>query len=212
MKIVLIGDSIREGYDKYVKMALEGIADVYYPEENCRFTTHILRHIYEWKKKMGCGTDVDLVHWNAGLWDCLTVIDGEYLISLDHYRENVARICKVIKILFPNAKIVFATSTPCIEEENINHRFIRKKETVECYNQVACEIIRQYDGEIDDLYTLLKDIHVDLHSDQTHYYTKEGTKVIAGQVIKCIEELLNIKAQILDYDVLFAKKEDFVGM
>ena len=30
-KIVLIGDSIRMGYDKYVKMALEGVAEVYYP-------------------------------------------------------------------------------------------------------------------------------------------------------------------------------------
>ena len=33
-KIVLFGDSIRMGYDKYVREALEGTAEVYYPEEN----------------------------------------------------------------------------------------------------------------------------------------------------------------------------------
>ena len=46
-KIILIGDSIRQGYDKYVKMAFEGVAEVYYPTDNCRFTTYILRHISE---------------------------------------------------------------------------------------------------------------------------------------------------------------------
>ena len=42
-KIVLIGDSIRMGYDKYVKEALDGVADVYYPGENCRFAQYTLR-------------------------------------------------------------------------------------------------------------------------------------------------------------------------
>ena len=37
-KIILLGDSIRMGYDKYTKMALEGVAEVFSPEENCRFT------------------------------------------------------------------------------------------------------------------------------------------------------------------------------
>lgn len=31
-KILLIGDSIRMGYDKYVKLAFEGEAEVYYPD------------------------------------------------------------------------------------------------------------------------------------------------------------------------------------
>ena len=31
------------GYDKYVKEALAGAAEVYYPEENCRFAEYVLR-------------------------------------------------------------------------------------------------------------------------------------------------------------------------
>jgi len=50
-KIVLIGDSIRMGYDKYVKESLDGIAEVYYPEENCKFAEYVLRFIGEWKKR-----------------------------------------------------------------------------------------------------------------------------------------------------------------
>ena len=75
-KIVLLGDSIREGYDKYVKYAFEGTAKVYYPKENCRFASYILRHLPDWKRDFGECDDVDLVHWNAGLWDDLVMADG----------------------------------------------------------------------------------------------------------------------------------------
>ena len=33
-KILLLVDSIRKGYDKYVKIAFGGVAEVYFPEEN----------------------------------------------------------------------------------------------------------------------------------------------------------------------------------
>jgi hypothetical protein len=40
------------GYDKYVKDALSGVADVYYPDENCRFAVYVLRYAHEWKRKL----------------------------------------------------------------------------------------------------------------------------------------------------------------
>ena len=68
-KIVLIGDSIRMGYDKYVKEALADVAEVYYPEENCRFAEYTLRFAHEWKSRGKWPDDIDLVHWTVGLWD-----------------------------------------------------------------------------------------------------------------------------------------------
>ena len=65
-RVLLIGDSIRMGYDQYVKLALEGSAEVWYPEENCRFTQYVLRYLHEWVEKSG--GEVDCLHWNAGLW------------------------------------------------------------------------------------------------------------------------------------------------
>ena len=47
-KILLIGDSIRMGYDKYVKEALDGVAEVYYPKENCKMAVYVLRFLQEW--------------------------------------------------------------------------------------------------------------------------------------------------------------------
>ncbi|MBR3836732.1 MAG: hypothetical protein IKJ74_01185 [Clostridia bacterium] len=212
MKIVLIGDSIRAGYDKYVKMALEGVAEVYYSKKNNRFTTQILRHLYDWKIEMGCGDDVDLVHWNAGLWDDMILPDGKNLVSLATYRENVGRICDMIEILFPKAKMIFATSTPCNEEFFKTYHYKRTNRDTELYNEAASEVVLARGGTVNDLYALLEQDHMRYHSDQTHYYTKEGTRVITDQVLRCLEDALQIKGKALDYDVLFAEKEDIVGL
>ena len=112
-KILLLGDSIRQGYDKYVKMAFEGVAEVYYPSENCRFTSYMLRYLSAWKDELQCGNDIDLVHWNAGLWDDLVLPDGLHHIPLDTYQENVERICKMLQSLFPKAKSFLQRQPPC---------------------------------------------------------------------------------------------------
>ena len=46
--VLLIGDSIRIGYGKAVKRTLEGKANVYFPTENCRFASYVLRYLHEY--------------------------------------------------------------------------------------------------------------------------------------------------------------------
>ncbi len=209
-KIVLLGDSIRLGYDKYVKMAFEDVAEVYYPSVNCCFASYLLRYLYDWKLKMGCGDDVDLVHWNAGLWDTLILLDGENHTPIAEYAAYVERICRTIGMLYPNAKMVFATSTTAQEELYVDYK--RSNKDVVRYNEVAVEIVKRYGGQIDDLYTLTKEAPKEYHSDRVHFYTKEGTKLLSNQVISCIEEILDVKAKPLDYDTLFAEVNDFIGL
>ena len=114
-KILLLGDSIREGYDKYVKKAFEDTAEVYYPGENCRFAAYITRNLHDWRIKNGIEDDIDLIHWNAGLWDVLILPDGEHLTPLPMYQYYIERLCKMIALYFPKAKVIFATSTPIQE-------------------------------------------------------------------------------------------------
>lgn len=211
-KIILIGDSIRQGYDKYVKEALKGIADVSYPGENCRFSTYILRNLIIWKRELEWGDDVDLVHWNAGLWDCLVMVDGEKLVPLEVYKENIDRICRQIKMLFPKAKMIFATSTPCIERLFADRDCKRKNSDTEMYNAAACEIVKKHGGEINDLYELLKDAPESYHSDQTHFYTKEATELITGKVLGSIGNALNLKIEKSESDEKYTAKVDAIGM
>ena len=97
-KIMLIGDSIRMGYDEYVKNALQGVAEVYYPGENCRFAEYVLRYAHEWKSELKLDDSVDLVHWNAGLWDALELFGDDPLTSFSYYGEAIARIDKSKKL------------------------------------------------------------------------------------------------------------------
>ena len=46
-KILLLGDSIRLGYDNYVKESLKNVAEVYLPEENCAYTVNDLYALLE---------------------------------------------------------------------------------------------------------------------------------------------------------------------
>ena len=209
-KILLIGDSIRLGYDKYVKMAFEDAAEVYYPEENCRFAAFVFRHLDEWKTSLGCGDDVDLVHWNAGLWDDLILQDGVHMTPIDIYKFYIERTCNMIKILFPKAKMIFATSTPVQEELFLGNK--RYNRDTEEYNRAAAEIVKKHGGEINDLYSLAKASPVEWHSDLTHYYTKEGARMLADQVVKSIENTLGIQGKVLDYDALFAETEKILGV
>lgn len=209
-KILILGDSIRQGYDKYVKMAFQDVAEVYYPSDNCRFSAYIVRHLIDWKKQLECGDDVDLVHWNAGLWDDLVMQDGEHHTPIEMYKYYIDRVCKIIKLLFPEAKMIFATSTP-VQEELFTECKRYNKDTEE-YNKVASEIVKSYGGEINDLYALMKAAPVEYHSDLTHYYTKEGTRIMTDKVIDCIEKCLDIKGQKLDYDQFFAENDNAIGI
>ena len=209
-KILLIGDSIRMGYDKYVKMSLEEVAEVKYPEENCRFTTYVIRQMIEWKNRLYPEGDVDLVHINAGLWDTLRMEDGEMLLSIEEYEKNMDRIFKLLKLYFPSAKFIFATSTPVVEK----HFGVlkRRNSDVEAYNAVASQIAISHGAVINDLYSLMVAAPEEYHSDMTHYYSKGGTRLITDQVLSTIEGVLGIKGKPLDYDALFGETDNIVGI
>lgn len=70
----------KQGYDYYVKEAFKGVADVRYPSTNCMFTTVILRCLSDWAENLEYKADVDLIHWNAGLWDDLIMLDYRHLL------------------------------------------------------------------------------------------------------------------------------------
>ncbi len=191
-KIVLIGDSIRMGYDKYVKNALENVAQVYYPSENCKFAEYVLRFAHEWKRNGQWPDDINLVHWNAGLWDTLELFGDEPLTSLSYYEQVIARIDKRLRMLFPQAKLVFATSTAILEHK-CTADFRRHNATIEEYNKTAIRALSKTDTIINDLYEITKNCPEEYHNnDAVHYYTDAGTDLIGKQVLKVIENTIGI--------------------
>jgi len=64
-RVVLIGDSIRMGYQAVVQRELEGIAQVSGPEQNGGTSGHVLANLEAWVLAQGPAPDV--VHLTCGL-------------------------------------------------------------------------------------------------------------------------------------------------
>lgn len=189
--VFLIGDSVRNGYDRYVRESLAGVAEVCYPAENCRFAAYILRYAHMWKSALNI-ENADVVHWNAGLWDTLRIYGDGPLTPPDVYGDYIGRIDDRLAFLFPGAVRIFATSTPVIESGYIKEFEYRTNADVERYNAIAKRVLAPRGVRINDLYALLKDRPDALHSDQTHYFTADATELIGTQVVKVICEAAGI--------------------
>lgn len=189
--LCLIGDSIRLGYDKSVKKSLKGKANVFFPEENCRMASYVLRYIGDYLD-LGDSEKVDVIHWNTGLWDSLRLYGEEPHTPIPVYEYYIDRICKRIKKLAPDAKVIFATSTSVISEE-MSDDFKRYNEDIELYNEVAVDIVKKYGFEVNDLYAVSKALPYKTHSDPVHYYTPDGTKAFTDQVLKCVAPHLGLE-------------------
>ena len=88
-RILLLGDSIREGYEPYVRKAgrpCRGRGT----GENGRFSFYTLWGVNLWMKELGTP---DIVHWNNGLWDVHREAPrGELLTPIIDYVTNLKRI------------------------------------------------------------------------------------------------------------------------
>ena len=180
--ILLMGDSIRAGYDTYVRESFQGKANVYFPEgDNCRFAQFLLRNLHVWTEGMDVKS-FDVIHWNAGLWDTLRIYEDECLTPIDAYVNFLERIQSRIEKIYPGAISIFATSTPVIESGYIADYEMRYNADVERYNKAAVQALTARGVIINDLYSLLKNVPDDYHSDQTHFYTAKATELIGGRV------------------------------
>lgn len=185
--IFLIGDSIRfgaegsDGYGIHVAQKLAGKANVYAPEENCRFAQYTLRYLHEWASKVDKDS-IDIVHWNNGLWDTLRLFDDEPLTDIETYGVMLKRVYQRIRLLFPKAKVIFALSTAVIEQW-AKPDFFRCNSEIREYNRKATEVMEELGVEVNDLYTVSAGFDPSFHSDWVHFGT-EGCKVLADAVIK----------------------------
>lgn len=192
-KVLLLGDSIRMGYDDYVKERLQGEFEVYYePDDNGRFAAYTLWQFNQLVCKYG---KFDLVHWNNGYWDMnIEPPMTEAIHPIDEYLHFLKRIIKEIRK--NGAKIIFATTTPIltagaakdITGTGANLRY--HNDWVIQYNNAAKKLMQSENIPINDLYTLtLKDPNYYKSEDRLHL-TEEGYQVCADAVANSIRQNL----------------------
>lgn len=206
-KVILIGDSIKFGYFKYVQTALDGVAEVNHPKSSAMFGEYMLRFVHEWKKEYGWPDDVDLVHWNVGLWDALELFGDKPLTSLDYYEDVIGRLHKRLRMLFPKAKLVFATST-AVQEELYWDEFRRHNANIEAYNAAALRALAGTDEVINDLYAVTSGCPKECYSDVTHFDCREGVQLVGNAVVDAICKQLDVSPVEVDIDAFVREEYD----
>lgn len=203
-RVLLLGDSISIGYTPYVQEMLRDEAVVIRPmrsetaAENCAGTTYGVQHVERWLK-LGSGR-WDVIHFNFGLHDLKRVDPQSGAPSndpqhprqaeLDKYEEQLRAI--VEKLQATGATLIFATTTPVPEGRVTPHRDVADPQR---YNEVARRVMKEYQVQINDLYSFalprLKEIQrpVDVH------FTPEGSRLLAKQVAEQIRAALRQRSK-----------------
>lgn len=186
-RVFLIGDSIRIGYDQYVRENLADCAQLYWVADNARYVTYTLRLAHDWVATDCDPEKLDVIHWNNGLWDIAHVCgDDEVLTTPAAYEDGLRRIARRLKKYCPNAKIIFGLTTSVIEDR-MKPTFYRLNADIEAYNDIARRVMAEEGVEVNDLYTVAREMSDDWHSVDGTHYTEEGYQLLAQKVTEAIK-------------------------
>ncbi len=183
-QVVLIGDSIRMGYQETVRETLAGRADVWGPEQNGGTSENLLAHVEEWI----VARQPDILHLNCGLHDLRKEFGQEAsVVPLDRYAENVRAILDGA-LTKTKATVIWALTTPVNQAWHRERKlFERWENDVVAYNKVATDIARQRGIAVNDLFAVVMEAGRDkaLLPDGVHF-TPAGYALLGKAVAECI--------------------------
>ena len=179
--VILIGDSIRMGYQSTVAQLLDAQAQIWAPTENGGTSANVLAHLDEWV----LSRNPDILHLNCGLHDLKTEFgDSTQNVPLDKYEANLRQIVGQIAKQ-GTIQLIWAATTPVNETWHHERKpFDRFEADVLTYNTVALEVITEYGVPVNDLYQVMTDAGRDryLAPDGVHFspagYTLLGRAVV----------------------------------
>ncbi len=182
-KVVLLGDSIRLGYQPYLTELLKGRAEVGGIEDNGRFSLYTAWNVLAFLK--ATGSEADVIHWNNGLWDASRPIaEAGRLVSNEEYARNLRAILGELCRRRPNAAVIFATSTPTRPENQLTYN----ADVMEL-NDVARAVMAEEGVEINDLYALVA-AHPEWICGDFIHLTPDGYAAAAEQVAAAVGKYL----------------------
>lgn len=187
--VFLIGDSIRQGYCPFTKRELAPIADVVFPNDNCRFTQYTYVNLRGWRNHFKEPEKVKVVYWNNGHWD-IAHWEGadEPLNSIEIYTKMLVRIYRRLREDYPNASIIFSTTTPMNPNRSVGVN-PRSTEEIKKYNTAAKQALSGLSVEIDDVFEWIKNFDETYYNDYCHL-TEKGFEKLGIHVAQVIKKYL----------------------
>lgn len=191
--ILILGDSISNGYTPYVERALAGRFEIIRRGERIETDTGPTWHDSHLflQKQEGWLEDtpsVDMIHFNCGLHDLMRDREtGAAIVPLGRYGENLQRIVR--RLQATDARLIWATTTPVLDERHQAkvEKYDRLESDVLAYNRESEAIMRAAGIEIDDLHEAIcsGDIGSLVREDGVHM-TEAGSERLGEQVVQVI--------------------------
>ena len=191
-RILIIGDSISNGYTPHVVKALEGTAIVEHHPGNGGHTGRGLEMIDNW---LG-DKHWDVIHFNWGLHDLCyrnpaakthgnrDKIHGRLQTPLDQYKVNLERL--VLRLQKTGASLIWANTTRVPEGEP--GRFAGDEIR---YNAVAARVMKQHGIAIHDLHTVSMSFGPEFFRNAGDvHYTPSGYVRLGGHVADAVRTAL----------------------
>ncbi len=183
--VLLIGNSISIGYTPFVQKILKDKANVYRIPENGGDTQKAVKKLDFW---LG-DKQWDVIHFNFGLHDMKRLIGnnldikGKKVISEKDYVSNLEKIVAKLKNE-TNAKLIWATIS--VVPKGAKGRIKGEEVT---YNEIALEVMKKNNIQIDDQYKLTLDHPEDQQPANVHFH-EQGCERQAQQVVQEILQSL----------------------
>ena len=179
-RVLLIGDSILNGYQAAVVKALAGKAHVdawvnpYWQSQRANeVLADVLAH-----------GPYDVVHFNMGLhgWAKGRIKDGTFEPLTKAYVE-------VLKTMLPKAQLIWASSTPVTVKGRPEALDAVINATILDHNRMAANVMREMGVPVNDLYAVLEN-RGDLALGDGFHWKPAGYELLAERVLEAIRAAL----------------------
>lgn len=188
-RVVLLGDSIRLGYEPAVRQQLGDEAVVCAPAVLSLHTTDLLTHFWTW---IVC-QHPDVVHLNAGHWDSRRVVRGHdgNVVPPELYATNLRRLFQLLRD-HTRARIVWATTTPAFAsgfEGFVRRHGLpgRNYADIPIYNDISRDVARSMNVPVNDLSAFVeKNNPSRLMLPDGIHFTPEGYELLGAEVANAI--------------------------
>ena len=178
-RVLLIGDSITRAYYPEVEKHLEGKAYVGRLTSSAWISDPALLKQIEMVLSQ---YKFDVIHFNNGMHG--------WQHSEKEYEQAFPQSLKTIRKYAPNAKLVWANTTPLKVSPNLppDNNTQATDERIAARNAIALRFVQPKGIPVDDLNTPMRG-HPELHSDNVHF-NDQGVALQATQVAANIEKQL----------------------